>query len=239
MSLRRLRKFARLMGNPVHRGGLLQGVGATIEHQAALGSLRFDSVVDVGANKGQFLLFCAAQWPDARIDCFEPLVREAAKLRAVARAIGPRAHVHNYALGACPGSVPLHVGSRRDSSSLLPLAAGLTEMFAVREVAEVTVEVRRLQDLDLPLGPAALLKVDVQGFEYEVIQGAGERLSAFSHVYVEVSRVEFYAKQKRAEDLFSLLDARGFSLVGEYNAIRRAGGEPLQSDALFVRRAAA
>ena len=81
--IRRGRKLLRLLSNPRFRSGLRHGVAATIEHAGALAGRDFASVVDVGANHGQFTLFAAGLYPKARIFGF----------RAAARALcGARAH---------------------------------------------------------------------------------------------------------------------------------------------------
>ena len=68
-----LRKYARLLSQPACWPALAQGVAATLEHDSALGREHFATVIDVGANKGQFAIDARQRWPQARLICFEPL----------------------------------------------------------------------------------------------------------------------------------------------------------------------
>src|SRR4051812_13666923 len=76
-------KAGRLLRRPAWRRGLLRGVGATIEHQGLEGWIYPKTVVDIGANKGQFSLFALEAFPGCRIFAFEPLPGPAARFRAV------------------------------------------------------------------------------------------------------------------------------------------------------------
>ncbi|MDG4594417.1 MAG: hypothetical protein P9F75_01770 [Candidatus Contendobacter sp.] len=66
----RLRKYLKLLANPRYWRALSQGVAATVEHDAALGADEFATVIDVGANKGQFATYALTRWPQARLICF-------------------------------------------------------------------------------------------------------------------------------------------------------------------------
>jgi len=82
-AFRRAFKLLRLLPDPTFRRGLRSGVGAAIEHRAALAPLRLRTIVDVGANVGQFSLLARALNPGARIVAFEPLAQAAARYRRV------------------------------------------------------------------------------------------------------------------------------------------------------------
>jgi len=75
-----LRKYIKLLQTPASWPALLHGVAATLEHDTALGHETFATVIDVGANKGQFAVYAGIRWPDARLICFEPLPGPRAKL---------------------------------------------------------------------------------------------------------------------------------------------------------------
>src|ERR1700730_7725 len=77
------RKLLKALANPVYWRGLKYGVAPTIEHDAALAGLRVNTVIDVGANKGQFSLLTKRLFPTARICAFEPLPRPAQIFRRV------------------------------------------------------------------------------------------------------------------------------------------------------------
>src|SRR5262249_44678873 len=77
----RLRKLATALTTKRTRAALLLGVTASIEHRGALHGANFRTVIDVGANRGQFALFCRNEFPQARIISFEPLSAAASCFR--------------------------------------------------------------------------------------------------------------------------------------------------------------
>jgi len=228
----RLRKYVRLLQTPACWPALVYGVAATLDHEAALGGERFATVIDVGANKGQFATFARWRWPEARLVCFEPLPGPRATLR---RVMGGRAEILECALGAAAGDGRMHLASRADSSSLLALGGRQKAIFGMEESGELEVPVRRL-DVCLagPLARPSLLKIDVQGYELEVLKGATGLLSWVDAVYVEVSYVELYEGQALHEEVERFLIDAGFRLDGRFN-LHVHRGELVQADVLFRR----
>jgi hypothetical protein len=70
--LRKTIKAARLLRTEIFRYGLRHGVAASIEHEGALSGLGVRTVVDIGANLGQFSLLAPVLYHGARIYAFEP-----------------------------------------------------------------------------------------------------------------------------------------------------------------------
>lgn len=234
--LRRSRKALRLSGRATWRRWLLRGVAATIEHDAL--PLRRDAatVLDIGANRGQFAVYALVRFASARIHCFEPLPSARETLARLA-AEEPRVRVWPVALGSAPARASLHVTARDDSSSLLAPTELQTSTFpATHEAGRVEVEVRRLDDVVASIEAASpiLLKLDVQGFELEVLRGATTTLQRVDEVLVEVSREELYAGQALAADLHAFLVEHGFEQAAERVTARRSG-QWLQADRLYRR----
>ena len=219
--------------NPRYWPALARAVVPTIEHAPALASLDPATVIDVGANKGQFSRFAACRWPDATIVAFEPLPRPARKYLSV---LGKRATLFTCALGAEEGLLDMHVASRDDSSSLLSLGDRQKSLFRMDEVATVPVEVHRLDKVSAGrVTPPALLKIDVQGYEYEVIQGLGELIRKIEWIYVETSFVELYSGQRLHHEVATLLADLGYEQELEHN-VMMDGAQKVQADILFRRR---
>jgi FkbM family methyltransferase len=219
--------------NPQHWRALAHAVVPTIEHAPALAAVEPATVIDVGANKGQFSQFAASRWPKARILAFEPQPRPARKYRSV---LGQRATLFGCALGAEEGRLDMHVASRDDSSSLLSLGDRQKSLFRMDEVATITVEVRRLDSVLAGLVAApALLKIDVQGYEFEVLQGLGELTDMIEWIYVETSFVELYSGQRLHHEVAALLGDLGYEQRLEHNATMD-GSQKVQADILFRRR---
>jgi FkbM family methyltransferase len=237
----RLRKLAAISVRPSYRGAFLRhGVAPAIEHEAVLSGLDFDFVADVGANRGQFSLVCRHVRPKARIVAFEPLAEPAQVYRALF-AGDPLVRLHECALAPARGEMVMHVSGRDDSSSLLPISHIQSEHFPGTEaVGTRRVVTGPLSDFVSPVdfGRRNLLKIDVQGFELEVLKSAEALLGQFRWIYAECSFVPLYEGQALAEEVIAWLAARQFDLVGRLNSSHGRDGLPLQADLLFQARTA-
>ena len=235
----RLRKLLAIAVQPLYRSAFLRhGVAPAIDHERVLAQLDFDFVADVGANRGQFALVCRRRRPGARIVAFEPLLGPAAVWRAVFDG-DVLARLHECALAPTRGEMAMHVSAHDDSSSLLPISSIQTDNFpGTQAVARRTVPTGPLSDFVTPadLGARNLLKIDVQGFELEVLKSAEDILPQFRWVYAECSFVALYEGQALASEVIAWLAERNFDLAGRFNpSIGRAGGI-LQMDFLFQSR---
>lgn len=236
-SWRRLRKLVRLLPDPYFRRGLRHGVGAAIEHRALLKPLRVASVVDVGANRGQFALLALSLFPDAHVHAFEPTPKPLGRLRAWA-AGETRLTLHAQALGAMAGEVLMHLSRSDDNSSLKqPTERQVVEHPSTPMIGSMMVPMARLDQI---LSPAdmprpCLLKIDVQGHELEVLRGCGVLLDRVDHVLVECSYVELYKDQALGDQLAAHLTDRSFVQAGVSHMSHGADGTLLQADLLFSR----
>lgn len=238
--LAKLRKAAILARRPLWRRALLRGVAATVEHRPLAKLVAPDTVIDVGANKGQFSLFALEAWPGCRVIAFEPLPGPAATYRALLAGV-PSVRLVQAAVGPEAGPVAIHLAEREDSSSLLPIAERTAAIFPQARSAgrTVTAEAGPLARFVCPdeLRGRVLLKLDVQGFELEALKGCEPFLEQIEHVYVECSYVELYRGQALIGEVRSFLNERGFGLVAEINLVAKSGVGKIQSDCLFSRLA--
>lgn len=214
------------------------GVAAGVEHERVLrniGNIR--TVVDVGANRGQFALVARHCFPEARIFSFEPLPGPAEKFKSVFA--GDRQVVlYQVAIGPEAGEAVIHVSHRDDSSSILPITAMQDRLFpGTAEVGTATIKIGPVVDFMAPsqVLPPALLKLDVQGFELEALKGCAMLLDRFAYVYAECSFLELYAGQALADDVIAWLWERRFRLSGVYNMSYDRTGQAIQGDFLFAK----
>lgn len=231
------RKLVAILREPEYRRALRRGVAASVEHQAIPLRGDFLTVIDAGANRGQFATFAAFRFPRADLLCFEPLPKAAARLRRAVGNVG-RLTLWNVALGATDEQAELHVSAADDSSSLLAIGQRQREEFpGTEERSTATVAVRRLDGLLAPtaLRSPVLLKIDVQGGELAVLQGAEAILGLIDAVLVEVSFVELYTGQALADAVWDHLRGHGFSCRGVWSITYGRSGECLQGDLLFGR----
>lgn len=230
-------KALRLIRRSRYRTALLRGVAATIEHEPAFREKAFRTVLDVGANRGQFAVFCREMFPQARIFAFEPLQGPLQGLRNVVAAMGLEVQVIPFAIGQRRATAVMHVSRRDDSSSLLPISTLQTVSFpGTEEAGTETVEIAPLEDflVAADLSRPCLLKIDVQGYELHVLEGCATLLSYVDAVYVEASFLPLYEGQALATEVISYLFGAGFSLSGVYN-LTQACGTSVQADFLFQR----
>jgi hypothetical protein len=123
-------------------------------------------------------------------------------------------------------------------SSLLPLGATRLSDFPesiIRKEIKVPVEsldhLFMFRKLTLPI----LLKIDVQGFEYEVIAGATNFLKKVKWVVMEVSFTDLYKGEADFSSIFNLLESKGFRFLRPLNMhFSPKTGEVIEMDALFV-----
>lgn len=235
----RLRKILWLARRPSRRRLLRRGIAPSIEHDDLLAGRRFRSVVDVGANVGQFAIWAADVLGAERIVCVEPLPEAVTQLREVASELAPcRVTVVPAALGSTAGRRTLHVTTAIDSSSLLPVTDVAKTRAALHETGTREVELR-IGDEVLPdaLDGPLLVKLDVQGTELDVLAGLPKTLAAADAVLVEVSFTSLYDGQSDPSAVVShLLDA-GLSLTGIARVPGSASPWALdQADLLFERR---
>lgn len=233
----RAAKLSFALSRPRCWRALRHGVAPSVEHRSTLATLDPDLLLDVGANRGQFSLWARTLRPGLRIHAYEPLPAEAVIYRKV-MGHQPGVELHELALGATPGKAELHVSRRADSSSLLPIGRMQTELFpSTEEVGTVTVQVATLDSLREHWISArrALLKLDVQGFELSVLQGAKQALQHCRWVYAECSHVPLYGGQALYPEVEQFLAGEGFRPVRQANEQHDRAGQLIQADYLFER----
>lgn len=192
-------------------------------------------VVDVGANCGQYVTDLRQHGYRGEIVSFEPLEEAFAQLAATAaRDVGWTCH--RMALGAVAGEAQINVASNLASSSLLEMEVG--HHVGAPEVSIVgveTVPVSRLDDV-LDDDRPCLLKLDVQGYEDRVLDGAPATLARARLLQCELSIAKLYAGQAPFRALVDRLDDAGFGLVDlDPFFYDRTDGRVLSLDALFAR----
>lgn len=201
-----------------------------------------DLLIDIGANEGYFGLNARALGYRGRILSFEPLPRAYELLRAKAEG-DPDWEVHDRcALGAAPGTAELNITAQPDggSSSILPMLQVHLDAEPPSEyVDKIEVELITLDSVfDSYRGQAkkVFLKLDVQGYEEEVLEGAKSSLAEIFAVQIELSVISLYEGDKLYQHYFDFFFGQGFLLWSLKPAFEHPQtGRMLQFDATFVR----
>lgn len=237
--IRQVVKALQLLRRPRFAHAMLRHrIGATTEHFEAIRLCKAATLLDIGANKGQFSLAYREFSPEGRIVAFEPFPESANRFRALF-AGDARAELHQTALADTEGEASFHVTTRKDSSSLLEPGAAQEAAYGVRDEVTITVPVKRLDQI-VEMGGLArpvLLKIDVQGAELKVLEGCDD-LDKADFLYIELSFVELYKGQPLFAEVEAYLRHRGFAPIGFFNQSITAKFGPTQVDVLFSQQSA-
>jgi FkbM family methyltransferase len=200
----------------------------------------FPVIFDVGSNTGTYAANLCQMFPKAQVFCFEPVPSTFSKLEAWASGTAKVTAV-NLALSNHSGELNIHVhDDHTPSSSLLPSTANNTTLFPITErQSSVRIKAERLdifvKDRALDLSSGALMKIDVQGYELAVLEGARDTLKLTHAVIVEVILDKLYENQSRFEDVFAFMIAAGFRYAGNLDQHYADDGHVMWIDAVFVR----
>jgi FkbM family methyltransferase len=197
------------------------------------------TVLDVGANAGQSVVSVTRCFPSAKVLSFEPDPRIFSALEEVSRRF-PGCTAFPFALGAEETHLQLLCTQASEWNSFLAVDGAIPREIAGdwnSAVEALHVPVRRLDAVcnELALSSVDILKIDVQGYESSVLEGAGSMLTpvGIRSVLLEICLVPIYEHQATADQLFALFAARGYSLVSLYPSARLVDGRMTWCDALF------
>jgi len=210
--------------------------------EVALQRLGVDLVLDVGANQGQFASGLRRRGYAGRIVSFEPLSSAHKALLHASSGDAMWDVFPRCALGEREGEVEINIAGNSESSSLLPMLE--SHRSAAPESAYLGKESVKLMTLDkaaehyLKNARSTFLKIDTQGFEWQVLDGARATLPHVKGILLELSLVQLYEGQHLWQEVVARLEAEGFTLW----AFTPVFSDPdsrrmLQMDGLFYRTA--
>jgi FkbM family methyltransferase len=201
-----------------------------------------DLVLDVGANVGRYVRALRRHGWRGPVVSFEPLPDAHAELERTARSDGNWTVAPRVAIGDAHGETVIHISGNSVSSSLLEmLPTHQTASPKSRYVADAPVTVERLDVAARDYVASArtlFLKLDVQGYEPQVLDGASGLLDKVAGIQCEVSLVPLYGKgQKLLVEMIALMESRGLQLYGLFPGfVHPESGQMLQAEACFFRR---
>ena len=204
-----------------------------------LSDLRINVVLDVGGSDGHYGAQLRGLGYLGRIVSFEPLPPSFNELNIRARK-SPPWDVIPLALGEHSGLATLNISSNRDSSSFLTMLEQHRKSAPdIVPDGSLDIQIARLDDLYWNLcssNERVFLKIDTQGFERAVLEGASECLRYCTALQVELSLVPLYRGQSLIEDLILWLRERNYSPIWFSHGFRdRVACRLLQMDGIFVR----
>lgn len=175
------------------------------------------TILDLGANKGFFATWALVTAPGSHVHCYEPDPRNARCLQQNVRAFGKGATAHNVAVGSAPGELTLfRIGGRAGQGSVYRSRAESRGEI----VAEVPVPVVALAELLAPFGRVDLMKIDVEGAEYDILlDSSTTALANVDRIVMEADDVDPGNSGRRLTDLLAGLAERGFELVDQRRTV--------------------
>lgn len=196
------------------------------------------TVIDVGANVGQFTVAAAKIFPGVEVHSFEPIPECVAALKENTRTL-PNIKVYPLALGERVDRCSFRVNSHSQSSSMLTLAKSHLDAFPEeREARTIDIKMTTLDSMlaDVPFKHPTLLKLDVQGYEAKTIAGGRKTLQRCDFVVLEASFRPMYDGEPRFTEILSLMSQNNFEFLRPIGWLSNSDtGEVLQLDALFRR----
>lgn len=199
-----------------------------------------DLIFDIGANHGQFASGIRSAGYEGKILSFEPLSIAHTKLLKVSDGDPNWDVFSRCALGDRNGEIEINIAGNSESSSILPMLE--THLSAAPQSAYVESEITPITKLDsvaerfLRGARAPFLKIDTQGFEWQVLEGARDTLPLLKGVMVELSLVPLYEGQRLWQEMISRLEKDGFTLWAlQPGFTDPSNGRVLQMDGIFFR----
>lgn len=191
------------------------------------------TLIDVGSNKGQFSILARKFFPDIEIHSFEPQIEE---LNLQKKILGDKnINYYNFALGSEDKELNLYITKRKDSSSLLKPIQTVNSKYLTKEIRKVSVKkldkILALRNIKRP----SILKLDVQGFELEVLKGSLEIFKMIDYIITEVSFIEIYENQVMENKLLDFICSKKFKLEKKCNS-SKIDKQLFQEDVLFTRQ---
>ncbi|MFZ0616996.1 MAG: FkbM family methyltransferase [Chthoniobacterales bacterium] len=168
---------------------------------------------DIGSNYGFFSFWMISQNPSLSVHAFEPNPTTFAAISAIKKenALG-QLHLWNIGLGDVSEKLSLHPGSDDSGHSTFGNHPGL-KCDSLTDIQVMTFsEWLRMANLVLPLKPAWIAKIDVEGFEMKVLAGLEEALKTrvFQGVVIEINPFTLGFCGVAPEDIFRFMKACGY-----------------------------
>lgn len=208
-------------------------------------------LIDVGANSGQFLQDShkLLKHRFEKTLSFEPLALPFKELGETVKGLGiaESTVLFNIALGTENGSKKIHIAPNSVASSLLEPSIKVKKALNLEENSnfEITdILIQRFDDVARKiisprpnvLNQKYLVKVDVQGYEKNVLDGFGSYLNNVQVAIVECSFVETYQGRPLFSDIIGYMEEKGFHVVGVFPGFYdQSNNQLFEVDVIFSR----
>ena len=198
------------------------------------------TIFDVGAYVGNVTKIYRGMFPKATIYCFEPFPDSFEELSRLADG----EHIKPYQIALCEaeGRVNLQVDSDQSCNSLFPRPTVGAKYYpgSSQNIGQIEVETQTLDTFcdSEGIGDIDILKVDVEGAELKVFEGASKRLrdKRIKLIYAEVMFVPHYKSGCLFHEVSGFLTQYGYTLFDLYGLKRAPNGQLRWGNAIFLDR---
>lgn len=205
-----------------------------------LNHFNIKTILDVGANTGQFAYYTRKFGYRNTIISFEPLSSAFAILKQFSEN-DSKWEVVNSAIGDIDGEIEINISENSQSSSILDMMPGHVK--SAPDSAYTGKEKVKIQKIDTVISNYSdnledtFLKIDTQGFEKKVLDGAEKSLKKLKGLQLELSMVELYKGETLITEMLNLIEEKGFIIYSlEPGFYDKKSGQLLQVDGIFFRR---
>lgn len=201
---------------------------------------QIDLVLDVGANVGQYALQLRHDIKyNKNILSFEPLT-DAFEVLEKHASKDPFWQTLNFALGDCNQIRDMNIAGNSYSSSFLPMLASHEQAAPESKyIGKAVIEIKTLDSIFTQyckIEHNIYLKIDTQGFESKVLQGAAQSLKCINTIQMEMSLIPLYKGEVLFFDMCAFMREKGYTLVAlEDGFSDPKSGQLLQVDGIFHR----
>jgi len=228
--------------------GLLKKIGIQINRYPDSDSKRLiklinhfgiNKIFDVGANIGGYSLFMKELGFKGEIVSFEPSSNAFKKLKLNSKA-DKKWILENFALGNEEGEIMMNISENSVSSSILDMLPAHVESAPFSKyISKEKIKICKLDSIFnnyYKEGDRIFLKIDAQGFEKNVLEGAEKSLIKINGIQLEMSLVSLYKGDTLFEEMIAYLKLRGFKIYSlEPGFSHPTSGQLLQMDGIFYR----
>ena len=227
-------KLIKLIKNKTWRKGLFKNIAANIELERLIKGLDVKIIIDIGSNKGQFILLTEKLLNCKKIYSFEP-IKELIEKQKKFFFYRDNINFYNFALGQKTEKKKYFLIKRKDSSSFLKINENINNADYLIE-NEINVNIHCLDNIinNQDLSDTTLVKIDVQGYELEVLKGSLRILKKIKFILIEVSENEIYKNQALSSDIINFLKQKNFSILRENKSTKIKKTNLIQKDILLI-----
>jgi FkbM family methyltransferase len=194
---------------------------------------------DVGANTGQYAKFIRSAGFNGKIFSFEPQSKAFGQLSKSAKS-DSQWQIYNIGLGDSDGKTIINISKNSVSSSILDISQSLVETAPdTKYISKEEIQINRLDTFikGINFTDRFFLKIDAQGFESKILEGAA---GCFNNIYalqLELAYVPLYKEEKLFDEMREFIESSGFYLSSlESGFTDPQSGRLLQVEAIFLRK---